>query len=134
LPEATINLVGPSGGRALPRARNVFALGLKAQVEIPAYLQAADVAIIPFRPSRLTDAVSPLKGFEYLAMHKPVVSTALPELVGAPGVTMASDPDAFVTAVRRAAAERPDLGGIEEFVARQTWQARVDELLALSDV
>ncbi|MEW6268350.1 MAG: glycosyltransferase [Thermodesulfobacteriota bacterium] len=132
LPDAAINLVGPAGGRALPRARNLFALGLKAQTEVPAYLQAADVAIVPFRPGRLTEAVSPLKGFEYLAMHKPVVSTPLPELAGAPGVTIARDAASFVAAVRSAATEPLDVLAVEAFVARHTWAVRVDELLSLA--
>ncbi|HEY8514990.1 MAG TPA: glycosyltransferase [Candidatus Binatia bacterium] len=132
LPEATIHLVGPAGTRALPQAPNVFALGLKAQRDVPAYLQAADVAIVPFRPGRLTDAVSPLKSFEYLAMHKPVVSTRLPELADVPGVTLADDAASFVSAVRRAAAEPVDVAAVEAFLARHTWAVRVDELLALA--
>ena len=50
---------------------NVHLLGLKAQGELPAYVQRFDVGVIPFRVNETTHAVSPLKAYEYLASGVP---------------------------------------------------------------
>ena len=63
--------------RALP---NVHLLGDKPLAELPAYLKALDVALIPYKLNELTRNIFPLKLFEYLAGGVPVVSAALPEL------------------------------------------------------
>ncbi len=44
--------------------------------QVPAYLAAADVLVLPYARSRFTEQFSsPLKLFEYLAMGKPIVAT-----------------------------------------------------------
>ncbi len=134
LPEATIHLIGPAGPRRLPTAPNLLALGPKPQDEIPAYLAAADVALVPFRPSRLSAAVSPLKVFEYLAMRCPVVSTPLPEVTGLPGVTVAEPGEPFVAAVRAASRAAFPRRAAEAVLAQHAWDARVEALLALAGV
>ena len=132
LPEAAIHLVGPAGGRVLPSAPNIHIHGPRPWEDIPGLLAAADVAIIPFEPSRLSDAVSPLKVFEYLAMQRPVVATRMPELDGLPGVTTATEPEEFARAVRSAGRAEPDLEAIASFVSENTWTRRVDRLLELN--
>ncbi len=132
LPEAVIDLVGPVGDRRLPVAANIAALGPKPQFEVPAYLRAIDVAIVPFAPGRLTAAVSPLKAFEYLAMHKPVVATPLPDLEGVPGVHLADGAEGFAAAITRAVREPFPTAEVDAFLARHTWSARIDELCRLA--
>lgn len=130
-PQAAVTLIGDYAGQCpfepLP---NMRFLGLKAQRELPAYLAHADVALIPFVVSRLTQAVSPLKVFEYLAMGVPTVSTPLVELEGMPHVHLAATPAAFAAAVGRAAAEPVDEGVLAAFARANGWEARVDALLA----
>jgi glycosyltransferase involved in cell wall biosynthesis len=77
----TLLLVGPTGTddyrkAGLHNCKNVVFTGPKNIHELPAYLQHADVAIIPFEYSQLTKSIYPLKINEYLAAGKPVVSTA----------------------------------------------------------
>jgi glycosyltransferase involved in cell wall biosynthesis len=131
-PDAVFNLVGPRGTRRLPVEPNVLHLGAKPQHEVPAYLQAADVAIVPFASDRLSAAVSPLKAFEYLAMERPVVATPLPELAGVPGVTIAQGTQAFAAAVEQAARATFPRADAAAFVAQHTWQERVDRLLDIT--
>jgi len=132
LPEVAFDLVGPAGDRRLPRAPNVHALGPKPQAEVPAWLQAVDVAIIPFATNRLTAAVSPLKAWEYLAMHRPVVSTPMPDLDGVPGVRFAYDAPSFARAIEDAAREPFPAAEVDAFLAAHTWSTRVDELCRLA--
>lgn len=133
LPDATFNLIGPAGSRRIPSLPNVAVLGAKPQHEVPAYLRTADVTIVPFASSRLSAAVSPLKAFEYLAMERPVVSTPLPEIDGVPGVLVADGADAFADAVRRATTTPFPRDDARAFIARHTWQERVERLLQLAD-
>ena len=60
--------------RTLP---NVHLLGERSAETLPAYLQAMDVAILPYRRNAYTDCINPLKLYEALAAGTPVVATRL---------------------------------------------------------
>jgi glycosyltransferase involved in cell wall biosynthesis len=135
-------LVGPVGlGDAsqtppelaeLLRRRSVHALGVRPPDALPALLRHADVALIPFLENDHTRASLPLKLWEYLAAGLPVVATPLPNLapLAADGlVTLARGPEAFVRAVRAAAADPP--GRRAERLARareHDWPQRIATL------
>ena len=84
-PQHRLVLVGPAGwgdpstdiGRltALP---NVHHLGRVDFADLPAFLHAFDVGLIPLNPNESTRGSFPMKFFEYLACGKPIVATALP--------------------------------------------------------
>lgn len=59
---------------------NAHFLGPRPYAELPGYLKAMDVCIIPFRLNEVTASSLPLKFFEYLSAGKPVVGTDLPAL------------------------------------------------------
>lgn len=59
---------------------NVHVLGTKSHKEIPAYVHALDVAIIPYVASEYNRSSFPLKFWEYMASGIPVVSSGLPTL------------------------------------------------------
>lgn len=65
----------------LPRLDNIHYLGGKDYKELPAYLSGWDVAIIPFALNESTKFISPTKTPEYLAAGKPVISTAIKDVV-----------------------------------------------------
>jgi glycosyltransferase involved in cell wall biosynthesis len=129
-PAAHVVLIGDYAGQCpFPPPPNMHFLGLKAQAALPAYLAHADVALIPFAVSRLTQAVSPLKVFEYLAMGVPVAATGLVELAGLPHVHVGDTPAAFTAAVRAAAATPVDRAALAAFSRANGWEARVEALL-----
>lgn len=82
LPEIDIVLVGPvhpdQRNRLNESAKftNLHVLGARKHGEVPAYLGAAAAGIIPFVRNRLTEAVNPVKLYEYAAAGLPVVTTA----------------------------------------------------------
>lgn len=129
-PEAAVVMVGDYQERMASPA-NVHFLGLKAQVELPAYLAHADVAIIPWKSNAVTHATSPLKVYEYLAMRRPVVAPRLDALEGIPGVLLSSDSDAFVRNVGRARGTPLDRAIVDAFVEQNSWPQRVGTLLGL---
>lgn len=128
-PEARFYLVGdaPPAVRGLRRLYpNLRFPGMKPIAEVPAFLAHADLTLLPFMPGKISDAVSPIKVFEYLAMGKRVVATPLPELEGYPNVTLASTSAEFAAAC--ASAPPPDLAAASA-MAQHTWACRVDQLL-----
>lgn len=81
-PHAAVVLIGPIHFQqaGLPHKPNLHYLGLKPHEQIPAYAQAFDVGLIPFRLTPATLQLHPVKTLEYLAAGIPVVSTALPDV------------------------------------------------------
>ena len=85
-PSWTLALIGPAREDAQPALErleqlpNVRWLGPKPYSELPRYVAAFDVAVIPYVSSTYSRSCFPLKTYEYLAAGKPVVAAGLPEL------------------------------------------------------
>ncbi|MCA1727568.1 MAG: glycosyltransferase [Actinobacteria bacterium] len=127
-------MVGPVKTRVktLQRRANVLFTGERPHEEIPGYLSAFDVAIIPYRVTPATTAASPLKLREYLAADLPVVSVDVPEVRPfVPPVRLASDPDTFVEAIERALAEKRAPSRAR--ARTELWGDRADEMVARID-
>jgi glycosyltransferase involved in cell wall biosynthesis len=80
LPQLTIVLVGPNS--LAPRSResiaspkNIHVLGARAYADVPAYLQHADVVIVPHVVSPFTESLDPIKAYECLTLETPTVAT-----------------------------------------------------------
>jgi len=116
--------------RALP---NVHLLGGKALAELPAYLKALDVALIPYKLNELSRNIFPLKLFEYLAGGVPVVSAALPELAPYAGmIALAARAQDYPALISRALADLAGPGAAaarderSRLAAANTWDHRVE--------
>lgn len=59
--------------------RVIFA-GMISYSEVPKYISAMDICIIPFNQSHISKNALPLKLFEYMACSRPVISAELPEV------------------------------------------------------
>ncbi len=81
-PRAVVVLIGDDKSDHPTLPRNVHFLGLKAQSQLPAYVQRFDVGLIPFKIGDTTHAVSPLKAYEYLASGVPIAAPPLRALQG----------------------------------------------------
>jgi glycosyltransferase involved in cell wall biosynthesis len=139
-PDWSILLIGPasSGSRekldGLTKIPNVTWLGIKPYAELPRYVSAFDVGVIPYRANEYTRSCFPLKVYEYLAAGKPVVASGLPELAGMePDVALAEGPNEFIIAVEKALGEGTRVARDRRMaLARQhTWEARTNTLLEL---
>lgn len=134
MPHHRFLIVGPVDPAAAEEAARLFEapnvqhVAERPSNEIPGYVGVFDVGIIPFRVTRMTEGVSPLKMFEYMAAGKPVVATPLPTCVAHPFVQTAADPEAFAAAIRSAIAA--DATGTLEMAraaaAEASWERRVD--------
>jgi glycosyltransferase involved in cell wall biosynthesis len=82
--EVDVVLVGPVlklESVSLPRLANVHFTGQLPYEALPSMLAGFDVALLPFARNEATANISPTKTPEYLAAEKPVVSTAIPDVV-----------------------------------------------------
>jgi teichuronic acid biosynthesis glycosyltransferase TuaH len=72
-------LVGPAPLPALERRRlvdaGVVVLGARPYQMVPAYLQHADVLLVPHLVDDFTNSLDPIKLYEYQAVGRPVVAT-----------------------------------------------------------
>lgn len=73
-----------------PLPCNVILLGQRNIADVPPYIAHATFTFIPFLPSNIIAATSPIKVFEYLFMQKPVITTPIPDIMSYPGVENSS--------------------------------------------
>lgn len=127
-PELDILLIGDYPNN-LDLPGNVKLLGARRIDELPAYLQHCDAALLPFIPGKISDAVSPIKIFEYLAMGCLVIATPLPEIKDYPNVVFGETPQEFARLCGTVFEERQPF---EHFVMEHSWAARAEEILDLN--
>ena len=142
-PDWQIVMVGPVARidpASLPRRANIHYLGAKDYQDLPAYIAGWDVALMPFARTAATRFISPTKIPEYLAAGKPVVSTAIHDVVEPYGnlglVAIADGVEAHVAAIAEALA-RGDrdrwLADVDVVLAGHSWDAtweRMQQLIA----
>ena len=138
LPDVQVVIIGPERKAAFAPATNLHIFGERSRDLVPAYLQHADVGLIPFdrrNHGALVDGVNPLKLYEYCAAGLPVVASRWPmlERIASPAL-LADGPDEFIASVRAAIDDREALGDQGRvFAAGAAWDERVrtlDEALA----
>lgn len=119
---------------------NVYFLGNKKHNELPVFIKYFDVCIIPYVITEYTKNVYPTKLNEYFAMGKPVVSTALPEVIGfndmhksAESVYIAKDSASFSECVKKAILQdNPEAADRRAQIAMQnSWKQRIEDMSGL---
>ena len=139
-PEWTILIVGPvaigepedqAAHGQLRSQPNVVFVGRVDVTEVPRYINACDVCLMPYKINTWTRHVNSLKLFEYLACGKPIVGTDIPACREAGDfVRIAHGALDFERQVEEALREDdPDLTRARRSVAaRNTWEERVEML------
>ncbi|MBN2678471.1 MAG: glycosyltransferase [Anaerolineaceae bacterium] len=131
--QANVIVIGDYREQCPKRLPNLKFLGLKPQTSLPAYLAYTDVAIIPWKISEVTKATSPLKVYEYLAMHVPVVAPDLPPLRYIPAVYLAESSDAFLMQIGKARTRIINPEKIDRFIHQNSWESRVVNIMQMMD-
>lgn len=116
--------------KALLDLPNVHPLGKRPFAELPALLNGMDALLIPYRRDELTEYISPIKLYEYLAVGKPVVSVDLPEVRPLAEWIEIAGREAFPAAVARALeSDSPERQAARRQIARaHSWDARVQAM------
>lgn len=134
-PQHLILLIGADTVNAsaqLSQYKNVVFTGEKPYAELPGYLHAFDVCLLPFKVIPLTLATNPVKVYEYLSAGKPVVSVDLPEMLQFENlVHTAKDHEAFLQAIEQVLTHPcsdQDIIDRQQFASNQTWLHRAEQL------
>jgi glycosyltransferase involved in cell wall biosynthesis len=120
---------------ALKGIRNLVLLGPRSYDLIPAFLQHADIGLLPLTSHPANAGRSPMKLYEYGAAGLYVVATATPELVrrSLPFVCLARDGSEFIAGVQ-AVLDKPGLledkrRAAREISAGMDWKGIASRLL-----
>ncbi len=115
-PDVQVALVGPNSlphevTEQLENVANIHVLGARPYDQIPAYMQHADIIVIPHLVNPFTESLDPIKAYECLAVGRPTVTTPVAGFreLGAPIVV--ADRSTFVSAASSALAQADPPGG-----------------------
>lgn len=129
--EADVYLIGQSETdlSSLKECRNVHILGPRSYELLPGYMQYADVALIPFLKSSMTDPLRPLKLYEYCSAGVAVVSTHLTEIAKLKAPICVSENHAsFISGVQYYLSQGYDRAKLREFASRNSWNDRYEQM------
>lgn len=134
-PSWQLLLIGPVtkiDAALLPQRRNIHYTGQRRYEDLPGYLKAFDVCLIPFADNEATRYLSPTKTLEYFAGLRPVVSSPVADVVEHYGdiVRIARSPQEFEAQVRAALTEdnRNRLRQGLERAKEHTWDSIVAQM------
>ena len=139
-PDAQVVLIGPWNGPAEWRERldahaNIHFFGPRPQPECPPYLANFDCGLIPFRLTRLTYAIYPLKINEYLAIGVSVLATDFsPDIKSFADVAYVEPAERWTEVLDEAIADNSP-AAVERRRARArlgTWTERAERFLELT--
>ena len=116
----------------LPMRPNLHWLGQRNYADLPAYTKGFDACLMPFALNDATENINPTKTLEYMAAGKPVISTAVADVVRhfAPIVQVGDTHKEFI-ALAAQACSQPDAELIARGIKRAggaTWDAIVEAM------
>lgn len=130
-PQTSILLIGEVQNDGVKIAalkyKNIVLVGEVQYKTLPEYLKKFDVCIIPFKITKHTTLIDPVKMYEYFASGKPVVSTAIKEIALYGDVLYySSSHNDFIHNIKQALEEKNHgLSMKRQNIARQnTWSKR----------
>lgn len=136
-PQGSVVMAGPLAkvsADELPNLPNIHWLGQQPYEALPALVKGFDVCLMPFALNEATRCINPTKTLEYMAAGKPIVSTAVPDVVRhfTPVVAVAADHEEFLDLAARAACS-PDPALLREGIAKAmdaSWDSTVAAMRA----
>ena len=134
-PGWSIAIIGPVmkvDAASLPKRSNLHWLGQQPYEKLPAFCKGFDVCLMPFALNEATEFINPTKALEYMATERPIVSSAVPDVVRNFGevVKIGRTHDEFIELCRQAV-EKPDRERLEgglKMAAENSWERIVGEL------
>jgi glycosyltransferase involved in cell wall biosynthesis len=133
--EGSVVMIGPwtkVDRSAFPERANLHWLGGRDYSDLPGYAKRFDVCVMPFALNEATEFINPTKALEYMATGRPIVSTAIEDVVRQfeDVVKVVASADEFVAACGRSA-EIPNRLGVRrglKLASRNSWESIVEKL------
>ncbi len=107
----------------LGKVKNVYFLGSRDYKVLKNYARYADILTIPFKINDITKSTSPVKIFEYMALHKPIVTTDMPECRKYKSVLIGHNEKEFVEKLECAL----ELGNDKEYIELLDKEAKAND-------
>jgi hypothetical protein len=140
-PEISFVFIGPTAKISiddLPVRPNIYYLGGKPYSQLPDYLRWFDVAIMPFAINSATRYISPTKTLEFMAAHKPIVSTPIKDVVRHFNqvVSIADSAPEFLAALNESLQETPlnkkrRIRLQENIIKKTSWSSTVSQMVSI---
>ncbi len=139
-PDWSLAMVGPAtvttqediaGLATLRRQPNVHFLGQVAVSDVPRYMAACQVCLLPYKVNERTRNISSLKMYEYLACGKPIVATDVPAAHEVRDVVRIAGASAFVAAIEESLTGPAAAEQRRQVAAANTWDQRVEAISAV---
>ncbi|MCX6967201.1 MAG: glycosyltransferase [Verrucomicrobia bacterium] len=116
----------------LPQRANLHWLGGRDYAQLPHYASRFDVCLMPFALNEATEYINPTKALEYMATGRPIVSSAIEDVVlqFADYTAVAYSHEEFIALCRRALL-KPNKAQIQrgiELARKNSWEAIVEKL------
>lgn len=135
LPDVSFVMIGPLAkieDADLPKENNIHYLGMKSYNELPHYLKAFDIAMMPFALNDATKYISPTKTLEYMAAGKPIISTKITDVVRdySQSVTLIENEGEFCDAIETLLTKKRLEMEMEynKILEKTSWNATADKM------
>ncbi|KAB2878100.1 glycosyltransferase family 1 protein [bacterium] len=140
IPEVAVVIVGPSISphvradvERLSKISRIHFLGTKPHSELPSYIRAAQVCMIPFKRTPLIERFSPNKMYEYLAAGSPVVTMDYTDEIRRlrSEIYVAGNTEEFVDMVRKSLKQKADESVLRKIAQKNSWMSKSQEIVEL---
>ncbi len=116
--------------------QNVYYIGPVNYKELPQYAVFFDVCTIPFILNDITVATNPLKAFEYMALEKPIITTAMKECKKYKSIFIANNAEEFIDLIDKALKiNKKNNKDYYELLKKEaldnTWNKKAEEIMYL---
>lgn len=117
---------------------NIYFLGSREYNILPYYASYFDVCTIPFIINSITEATSPLKLFEYMALQKPIVTTNMKECRKYKSVMIANNCQEYLELIDKAVEMEKNKGQYEDYfklvdseALENDWSKKAEAIISL---
>ena len=140
-PEFNIVLIGTKYDDTMEKSKieelsNVHFLGKRDYKVLKNYANKFDVCTVPFIINDITRATSPLKIFEYMALNKPIVTTAMDECKKYKSIFIANSKEEFAELIETALKLRTETDSeyfkiLKKEALENTWESKANLIIKL---
>ena len=120
----------------IKKLKNVYWFGSKNYDVLKNYASKMDILMIPFVINSITQATSPLKLFEYMALHKPIVTTAMNECKKYKSVLIGHSHEEFLEMLEKCLSLKNDnnyLQILDKEAKENDWDSKADLIKKLME-
>lgn len=120
----------------LEKYDNIHYMGCRSYSVLQNYADKFDVCTIPFLINSITQATSPVKLFEYMALEKPIVTTAMNECKKYKSVMIANNKQEFIELIDKAIKMNKNndsdyFNELKNEALENTWEAKSKNIIEL---